>query len=327
MAKQPKVAPLDTGAEVVEDLHEVVEAENENVSYVDVTGQDDLPEGVTDLDEKEDEKEEEQPASAKTRKQAAKPKANADDDVPAELKGKSPAELARMYREAQQVIGRQGDELGKLREAADVYIRANLKSRAEPQKKVEEVKAPDDVDFFTDPKKAMEIAIANHPSIRELTGKAKEIATAQILAHRETMQEKFNAMHPDATEIVQNPNFKTWIAASPIRKAMIVRANDHYDLTAANELFSTWKELESLRAAKPAAEPTKQTPKTVTKPVAGREAARVPTGGNASPRDAKQVDGKIYRRADVIRLKIEDPDRYDAMADELTKAYAEGRVR
>jgi hypothetical protein len=29
----------------------------------------------------------------------------------------------------------------------------------------------------------------------------------------------------------------------------------------------------------------------------------------------------------VIRLKIEDPDRYDAMAQELTKAYAEGRVR
>jgi hypothetical protein len=56
--------------------------------------------------------------------------------------------------------------------------------------------------------------------------------------------------------------------------------------------------------------------------------ARVPTGGNASPK-APQASGqgKIYRRADVIKLMQTDPDRYALMGEEITKAYSEGRVR
>ena len=324
MAKQPKITPLDTGAEVVEDLHEVVEAEGEGVSYVDVTGKDDFPEGVADP-AKDEEDEEKTPQKAARKPAAKSHKQDAgDDDVPAELKNKTPAELARMYRDAQQLIGRQGDELGKLREAADVYIRANLKSRADQsEKKTVEVKQPDEVDFYTDPKKAMEIAIANHPAVRELTGQAKQFAMTQLMGQREAAQTKFNTLHPDAQEIVVSESFKKWVTASPIRMAMLRRANDNYDLTAGHELFSTWKELESLRnPAKPAEEKPKA------KPVAGKEAARVPTGGNASPRENKgNAEGKIYRRADIIRLRIEDPDRYDSMGDEITKAYSEGRVR
>ena len=35
----------------------------------------------------------------------------------------------------------------------------------------------------------------------------------------------------------------------------------------------------------------------------------------------------IYRRADLIRLRMQDPVRYDSMADDILQAYAEGRVR
>src|SRR3990167_5622741 len=208
MAKQPKITPLDTGSEVVEDLHEVVEAEGEGVSYVDVTGKDDLPEGVDDVAKDADD--EEKVPAQKTRKPTVKQAKQDDgDDVPAELKSKTPVELARMYRDAQQLIGRQGDELGKLREAADIYIRANLKQHAnQPEKKVAEAKEPDEIDFFTDPKAAMAAAIANHPSVRELSGQAKQFATTQLMAHREASQAKFNAMHPDATEIVASDSFK-----------------------------------------------------------------------------------------------------------------------
>ena len=214
MAKQPKITPLDTGTEVVEDLHEVVEAEGEGVSYVDVTGKDDLPEGVDDVAKDADD--EEKVPAQKTRKPTVKQAKQDDgDDVPAELKSKTPVELARMYRDAQQLIGRQGDELGKLREAADVYIRANLKSRAEQpgEKKPVEVKQPDDIDFFTDPKAAMAAAIANHPSVRELTGQAKQFATTQLMSQREASQTKFNTLHPDAQEIVVSESFKKWVTA------------------------------------------------------------------------------------------------------------------
>jgi hypothetical protein len=32
-------------------------------------------------------------------------------------------------------------------------------------------------------------------------------------------------------------------------------------------------------------------------------------------------------RADLIRLKMQDPNRYDALSDEIMQAYQEGRVR
>ena len=36
---------------------------------------------------------------------------------------------------------------------------------------------------------------------------------------------------------------------------------------------------------------------------------------------------RVYRRADLIRLKMQDPDRYDALSQEIMAAYSEGRVR
>ena len=36
---------------------------------------------------------------------------------------------------------------------------------------------------------------------------------------------------------------------------------------------------------------------------------------------------KTYRRADLINLRIRDPQRYEAMQDEILSAYAEGRVK
>ena len=36
---------------------------------------------------------------------------------------------------------------------------------------------------------------------------------------------------------------------------------------------------------------------------------------------------RVYRRADLIRLKMNDPARYDALSDEIMSAYQEGRVK
>jgi hypothetical protein len=40
-----------------------------------------------------------------------------------------------------------------------------------------------------------------------------------------------------------------------------------------------------------------------------------------------ETSKKVYRRADLIRLRLENPDRYDALSDEIMKAYSEGRVK
>jgi hypothetical protein len=36
---------------------------------------------------------------------------------------------------------------------------------------------------------------------------------------------------------------------------------------------------------------------------------------------------KIYRRADIMNLKMNDPNRYEQLQNEIMTAYAEGRVK
>jgi hypothetical protein len=51
------------------------------------------------------------------------------------------------------------------------------------------------------------------------------------------------------------------------------------------------------------------------------KAAAVETNGSG------ESSKKVYRRSDLIRLKIKDPARYESMQDEIYAAYTEGRVR
>jgi len=315
MAKKPTAEAIATDSEIVEELH----VSDESVEYTDVTGQDDLPAGVTDLSKDEDEA----PAQPARKKAEPKPEV-AEDDIPEELKGKTPAQLAKMYRDAQSVIGRQGSELGDLRRTADEYIRNGLKAltpKPAAPAAAEAPALPDDVEFFKNPVESVAKIIASHPSLKGLEGKAAEYATREIQRSRDDAETQFNASHPDASTVLADPEFRTWVTKSPIRQQMLVRAHKHYDLQAANEVFNTWKELKAART--PAAAPAKP----AAQRAAGKEAARVPTGGNATPAAGGKSDQKIYRRADIVRLMEKEPDRYAAMADELTKAYAEGRVR
>ena len=317
MAKQPKPTIESTASEVVEEFYPV----EEGVEYTDVTGKDDLPEGVEDVEDKKKEQSFPEKMKAAKEAKAAKAAEAKEDEVPEDLKGKTPAQLAKMYKEAQSVIGRQGTELGELRKTADQYIKAHMKATAPKEEPKPEVKQPDDVDFFTNPKDAIARAVAEHPLVKELQGAKKEIEARQLRQHMEAVSAKFNAAHPDAPQILGDEEFQSWVVKSPVRKELLLRAHQKYDLDAANDLFSTWKELKAVR--KPA-----EAPKTEAKPVAEKAAARVPTGGNAAPRAPQASgEGKIYRRADIIKLMQTDRARYEMMGDEITKAYLEGRVR
>ena len=321
MAKQKVNAPVDTGSEIVEELHVTAE---EGVEFTDVTGKDDLPEGV--VDPKDEELEDEKPEPKKAAKAKTKPAEG--DDLPEELKGKTPAQLAKMYRDAQSVIGRQGTELGDLRRTADTYIRARLQADAKaatPKPDLKDDKPLDDVDFFTNPKAAIEKAIANHPSLKGLKDVAQQYGEREVFRQRQENANQFNAKHPDAAEVMGDENFRGWVEKSAVRKALLLRAHKNFDFMAGDEIFSTWKELQAARV--PAKEGDAKSAIKSAKIVAGKEAARVPTGGNATPRGTTDKSQKIYRRADIIRLMEQDPNRYELMGTEITKAYQEGRVR
>jgi len=228
-----------------------------------------------------------------------------EDDIPDKYKGKSTAEIVRMHQEAEKLLGKQSGEVGELRSVVDSYIQTQLDSTTPVQETPTEA---EDIDFFSDPDKAVERAIANHPSIK----KAEE---ANLNNQRTTALTQLKSRHPDMEQIVQDGKFVEWIKASKIRTQLFAQADRQYDYEAADELFTNWKERQGVVAQTVAAEKD-------TRKAAVKTASTGSTKGNGEQR-AK----KVYRRSDIIKLMKTDPDRYMSLSDEITQAYAENRVR
>lgn len=223
-----------------------------------------------------------------------------EEEVPEKYRGKSAAQIAKMHQEAERLIGRQGSEVGELRRIVDGFIQS--KGSHEQEATVE------DVDYFTDPQKAVQSQIDSHPAIKQ----AQEAAIA--LRHTETMN-RIKDVHPDFMEIVQEPSFAEWVQGSRIRSELFARADQQFDFDSANELLSTWKERKELgkKMTEVSAIDRKQQMKAATTSISGSS--------------DEGVGKKIYRRADIIKLMQTDPDRYDSMQDEILSAYREGRVK
>jgi hypothetical protein len=227
------------------------------------------------------------------------------EDLPDKYKNKSVEDLVRMHQEAEKLLGKQSSEVGELRQVVDSYIQTQLKQQQNAPQQEETV---DDVDFFTDPETAVQKAIDNHPKIREA-----EQVSAQY--RKTTALNQLQANHPDMTEIIKDPKFAEWIKASKIRTRLFSEADQNYDYDAADELFSLWKERKAVvnKTADLEKQERKQTVRSAS------------TGGARG--SAEKGPRKIYRRQDIINLMRNDPDRYLALSDEITRAYAEKRVK
>jgi len=126
--------------------------------------------------------------------------------------------------------------------------------------------------------------------------------------------ERFAAKHSDYQDVLKEDEFQSWVSSSPVRQRLFAQANSQYDFEAADEIFSQYKERKQLIAgAKQQVDDNRQ---------AALKASNVPTGNNSA-----ETSKKVFRRTDLIRLKMTDPNRYDALSEEIQKAYAEGRVK
>ena len=85
-----------------------------------------------------------------------------ESDIPEKYQGKSTAEIVRMHQEAEKLLGKQSSEVGDLRKVVDDYIQTQLTDT-----ETQATNADEEVDFFSDPDKAVERAINNHPKIKE----------------------------------------------------------------------------------------------------------------------------------------------------------------
>ncbi len=221
--------------------------------------------------------------------------------IPEKYSGKSLEDIVKMHQEAEKLIGRQAQEVGEMRKLADQLIQQNL-NKEQPVAKQET-----EIDFFEDPKTAVQKAVEAHPDIiaaREAAQQIKKMQTQQLLQQK----------HPDFAEVVGDGEFQEWVKASPIRLNMFAMADSQYDFDSADELLSTFKQIRTAKAQQTAEVGQKMLKQNL-------KAASVDVGGTG------ESSAKVYRRADLIRLKMTDPDRYEQLQPEIMKAYAEGRVK
>jgi len=223
-------------------------------------------------------------------------------ELPEKYRDKSLDEIVKMHQEAEKLIGKQAQEVGEVRKLADELLKQNLSSRQQ-QTKTEEP----EVDFFENPQKAVQRTVDNHPDILAARQVTLEMKKAQI-------QQKLAQEHPDFGDIAKDQDFANWVKSSPVRLKLFEQADAGYDYDSANELLSTYKQLRSVKTkqSSDAGEATRKQ---------NLKAVGVDVGGSG------ESSKKVYRRADLIRLKMQDPARYEMLSDEIMQAYSEGRVK
>ena len=234
-------------------------------------------------------------------------------EIPDKYKGKSVEELIQMHQELERFSGKQSAEVGNsrkeindLRGIVDNYIQTQLTDNQAPE--AQQSDKDEDVDFFVDPKTAVNQAIDNHPKIREAQAYSQSQKQQATLA-------QLKSNFPNMESILQDPKFAQWIKESKVRTQLFVQADQAYDYDAAGELFSLWQERSQMVQQTADAEK-----------VARKSSVKAASTGNARGNSGGSRK-KTYRRADIIRLIKDDPDRYQALSGEILQAYAEGRVK
>ena len=229
--------------------------------------------------------------------------------IPSKFVGKSAEEIAASYEQLEREFGRRGNELGELRKITDDSLKAQLS----PTKQAESEGGITSETLLDDPQAAIDRAIANSPEVKALRADKAETASNVAL-------ERLKTDHPDAGAVIASPDFNAWINAIPSRAARYAKADNVQDFDVANELIATFKEVHPVSTPTP-----EQTAAADAARQAELDGVRGAKPGASNP--GTKQKGKILLRADLMRLRQSDPDRYNRLGPQIEKAYAENRVR
>jgi transcriptional regulator of acetoin/glycerol metabolism len=224
-----------------------------------------------------------------------------DTKIPEKYRNKNLEDIIKMHQEAEKLIGKQAQEVGEVRKLADELIKQNL------GQKVQHAEVEPEVDFFENPQKAIQSTVDRHPDVLAAKQAASDFKRMQI-------QQKLAQEHPDYQQISADPEFVNWVKSSNVRMALYAKADGEFDYDSANELLSTFKQLRGVKTKQVTSDAESNRKNSL-------RAASVDVGGSG------ESGKRTYRRADLIRLKMTDPDRYEALSAEIMQAYADGRVK
>ena len=220
-----------------------------------------------------------------------KPKA----EIPEKFAGKSIEDVISSYQNLEKDYGRQGQELGQLRGHVDQLLQTTI------QKQNSAVQEEEETSFYDDPEKYISRVLEE--KLAPLVGRVNNTEQTQTV-------NRFNEEYPNWQETVNSSEFHQWVSQSPIRLELHAKANQA-DYNAGKELLDNW-DLQQ-RASQTT---TNATQEQKLKDATTETGSTGQTGGR-----------KVYKRHDLIQLRLNDPNKYESMESEIMQAYAEGRVK
>jgi hypothetical protein len=209
-----------------------------------------------------------------------------EQEIPEKYRGKSPAELMRMHQDAERLIGKQGNEVGELRQIVNDILAAQT---AQPSNAPE---PEPEVTFFEDPDRATEYKIKKN--LEPVTETLNKINGRFADMEKKEKAQELLARHPDAPSIVQSPEFLNWIEGSKARQRMYQQASQ-YDSDMAIDLLDLWKERQETRQASTSA-------------AQAQRKQSVQQASTGSGKASGTTRGKpVLSREAIIELKRKDP--------------------
>lgn len=229
------------------------------------------------------------------------------------FEGKSVEEILESYNNLQSAYGRMANDLGTQRKLTDRLL--DLKRDEDlmqntPEKKEEPLPEISSSELLDNPTSALDrVMAAREARIRQ------EYDQRLSQFEQQLRTDKFVAKHPDYLELGQSEEFRAWATGDPIRNQVAQRAAQG-DFDAADALLTEYKKSNRRDSSGNNLRDNDM-----------EEARRV--GMESSNTAGAANTGKVYRRADLIDLKINKPHIYSdpAFQAEILKAYSEGRVK
>jgi hypothetical protein len=229
--------------------------------------------------------------------------------------GKSPEQLIEMYNNLESHAGRLASQLGQLRLSADELI---LQKRATDLRNnggsADQAITP--VELLERPQEALDKFVTNKVSqpIGQLQQRLAQLEAA--LSGQQLVQTHGNTWQATAA----SPEFQEWARRTPLRMGM-AEAAARGDFNAASSLLTEYKDVVGQK------QQNVDTQQQTAQRLAGR--AALESAGTTRSDTAGATPGPIYKRADIIALRANNPDEYEnpAFQAKLLRAYQEGRVR
>lgn len=225
------------------------------------------------------------------------------------------------YKELEQRLGLQGQEVGQLRQLTDKLL--DLK-KTEDRAKGGGSQGPSPVtsdELLRDPRAAIERVVGERTA---------DLEARLAVENRERIRTEFRGHYPNFETDMQDPEFQNFVRTSPYRTTLATQASQG-NVQAAYELWGAYAEAKA-KPANAEGDKGKKSAEEIARAKALADATGMVTGSGGTGTgdgDSSNSDKPIYSRTAIIQMRINNPAGYydPAFQAMLELAYKEKRVR